>query len=116
VYVTVYFGLFSDADEVTNNFNAPSGALDGAEVLLAWYEYEDYSGDAFVLYEKDGKLYEVNGSHCSCDGLEDQWDPEETTWEALAHIYRKGSRFGRDDDASRRLRELIDARVPVEAE
>jgi hypothetical protein len=37
-----------------------------------------------VIFEKDGKLWEVNGSHCSCYGLEGQWQPEETTWEAIA--------------------------------
>ena len=53
------------------------------EVLLASYTYEDYGGSAFVLFKKDGKLWEVNGSHCSCHGLEGQWEPEETTPEAL---------------------------------
>ena len=41
-----------------------------------------YSGYAFVLFRKDAKLYEVNDYHCSCYGLRD-WDPEETTKEAL---------------------------------
>ena len=53
------------------------------EMLLAAYGYGSYDGDAFVLYQRNGKLYEVHGSHCSCYGLEDQWIPEETTWEAL---------------------------------
>ena len=55
----------------------------GIEVLFAYYSYEDYSGKAFVLFRRDGKLYEVNGSHCSCYGLEDQWEPEETTVESI---------------------------------
>ena len=71
----------------------------GMEVLLASYGTEDFSGDAFVLFRKDGKLYEVNGSHCSCYGLEDQsysgerhtqWEPEETTIEALRHRLDNG--------------------------
>ena len=33
--------------------------------------------------EKNGQLYEVNGGHCSCYGLEDQWHPEETNLEAI---------------------------------
>jgi hypothetical protein len=52
-------------------------------ILIAVYTYESYSGKAFVLYEHDGKLFEVNGSHCSCYGLEGQFNPEETTWPAL---------------------------------
>lgn len=70
----------------------------GTEVLLASYAYECYEGDAFVLFRKDGKLYEVNGGHCSCYGLEGQWSPEETTIEALEHRLKEGnlgsSRYG----------------------
>lgn len=62
----------------------------GIEVLLASYTYECYEGDAFVLFRKDGKLYEVNGGHCSCYGLEGLWEPEETTIEALAHRLKEG--------------------------
>lgn len=55
------------------------------KILFAYYSYEDYSGDAFVLYfdRSDKKLYEVNGSHCSCYGLEDQWSPEEVVMPEL---------------------------------
>jgi hypothetical protein len=61
-------------------------------VLFAAYTYEEYEGDALVLYKRDGKLYEVNAGHCSCYGLSessyradspDQWEPEETTKEAI---------------------------------
>lgn len=62
----------------------------GAEVLLASYGTPSYEGYAFVLFRRDGKLYEVNGSHCSCYGLEGQWDPEETTAEALRHRMDEG--------------------------
>ena len=63
----------------------------GIEVLLASYTYENYSGDAYVLFRKDGKLYEVNGGHCSCYGLEGQWEPEEVTIESIKHRLEKGS-------------------------
>lgn len=65
-------------------------------VLFASYGTGNYSGDAFVLFEQDGKLYEVNGSHCSCNGLEGQWYPEETSVEALVSRLTDGS-FGTDD-------------------
>lgn len=67
----------------------------GVEILLASYSYENYSGDAFVLFRKDGKLYEVNGGHCSCYGLEGQWEPEDTTIEALR--YRLSHGLGKDN-------------------
>ena len=60
------------------------------EVLYACYEQEDYQGSAFVLYCENGKLYEVHGSHCSCNGLEGQWSPEEVTLEELLHRLKKG--------------------------
>lgn len=63
----------------------------GAEILLASYGTPSYEGYAFVLFRRGGKLYEVNGSHCSCYGLEGQWEPEETTVEALRHRVAQGN-------------------------
>ncbi len=74
------------------DFGIGEDALNGAEVLVASYTYEDYSGDAYVLFARDGKLWEVHGGHCSCYGLSEQdyygdattqWQPEETTAEAV---------------------------------
>ena len=80
------------------------------EILLASYSYENYSGDAFVLYRSGGKLYEVNGGHCSCYGLEGQWSPEETTIESLQHRLDAGS-LGKGDydgnEFAKELREVI---------
>ena len=81
--------------------------------MLASYTYENYSGDAFVLFRKNGKLYEVNGSHCSCYGLgeesiggsESQWQPEETTIESLKHRLKNGN-F--DGHFSNELKELVE--------
>ena len=64
-------------------------------ILFASYGSGNYEGDAFVLFERDGKLYEVNGSHCSCHGLEGGFAEEETTIEAIAHRLIKG-KLGRD--------------------
>lgn len=62
---------------VENIFEQFEQKQDGETILMAIYETEWYQGDAFVLFEKDGKLYEINGGHCSCYGLEGQWSPEE---------------------------------------
>lgn len=56
---------------------------DDIEIAIAVYTYEDYSGDAFVLFRQGDKWFEVNGSHCSCMGLEDQWRPEEVVFAEL---------------------------------
>lgn len=71
------------AEDVFDQFTASEEERKGVKILLAWYNYECYDGNAFVLFEKDGKLYEVVGGHCSCYGLEGQWEPVETTAKAL---------------------------------
>lgn len=65
-------------------------------ILFASYGIECYSGSAFVLFERDGKLFEVNGSHCSCYGLEGQFEPEETTLDVIEFRLTKGT-LGTDD-------------------
>jgi len=79
----IFIGIFDNVGDIIREFEAPADALDNCEVLFAAYTYENYSGDAFVLYKKDGKFYEVHGSHCSCNGLDGQWEPEETSVAAL---------------------------------
>ena len=73
----------ADADE-TPERDAIQAQLKDATIHLAWYGYGSYCGESLVIYEKDGRLYEVNASHCSCYGLKGQWKPEETSWAALA--------------------------------
>lgn len=79
----VYFDLFECKEDVVGNFGISEEQLEGMEILYASYDAADYEGWAYVIFRKDDKLYEVTGSHCSCNGLEDQWDPEETTVTAL---------------------------------
>lgn len=62
-------------------------------ILFASYGEDNYSGDAWVLFEQNNKLYEVNGSHCSCYGLEGQWEPEEVNLPELENRLINGT-FG----------------------
>jgi hypothetical protein len=81
----VYFGNWSSAQDVFDGFGV--AFQKNIQFIFASYEYEDYSGYAFAVFLKDGKLYEINESHCSCAGLEN-WEPEETSLEAL--MFRPG--------------------------
>lgn len=65
------------------------------KILFASYRYSNYEGDAWVLFEEDGKLYEVNGGHCSFYGLEGQWEKEPVVLEELKNRLEKGT-FGTD--------------------
>lgn len=64
------------------------------DVVFAAYSIDGYEGDALVLFRQDGKLWEVSGSHCSCFGLEGQWEPEEVTLDELRHRVRAAGRYG----------------------
>jgi len=82
----VYFEDWDREDgreQMMHDFQIAEKDLEGVEILYAVYTYEEYAGSAFVLFRKDGKLYEVNGGHCSCYGLEGQWLPEETNVDAI---------------------------------
>jgi hypothetical protein len=86
----MYYGLFKTQDDICSYFQISSEDLKGCKILFAAYECE-YEGEALVVFRHKRKLYEVNGSHCSCYGLEDQWTPELTNVEALRHRFEKGT-------------------------
>lgn len=79
----IYYDSFSCIDDVKREFCISDEDLQGCEIVYAMYDAPPYEGYAHVIFIKNGQLYEVNGSHCSCYGLEDQWKPEETLLEAL---------------------------------
>lgn len=87
---TVYVGEFKSKEDVESDFEVE---LTDEQIIYAEYETPSYEGYAFVLFEKDGKLYEVNGSHCSCNGLEGQWSPEETSIKFLREIIKNGKKY-----------------------
>lgn len=63
---------FEVSVDIFNNFN----------VLIAYQSVGSWGCDSsnfFLLREKKtGKLFENHGSHCSCYGFENQWEPKET--------------------------------------
>lgn len=77
-------------EDIESVWSLESGSIRNINVLASEYTYENWNGSAFVLYEEGGKLYVVHGSHCSCYGLEGQWDPEETTVEEIEHQLENG--------------------------
>ena len=90
------------------DFHLSDEDMKGVTVLLADYTYESYEGDAFVLFAKGEKLWEVNASHCSCYGLENTWRPEETTVEGLRHRITEGTLGGSTGFAQELMKVLAD--------
>lgn len=76
----------------------------GAVVLYGFYDQEMYEGYSRVIYKtKDNKVFEVNGSHCSCYGLEEQWQPEEVDLKELRHRAEFGTYFQYDKEEILRI-------------
>lgn len=71
--------------------------LESINVLVAYESVGWWGCDSsswFLLRDKKTKkLYEVNGSHCSCCGFENQFKPQETTIEALRYRATEGELF-----------------------
>lgn len=111
-----YLQNFSSNKDVIDSYHAPEDALTDATVYLAWYGYGSYCGSSLVVFEKGGTLYEVNGSHCSCNGLEDQWEPVETSWDALDRRDYCGGECDGWSEAQDTLKEIVAKNLPKKVE
>lgn len=83
-----YFDEFESIKNIKNEFGIAD--INDDEIIFACYNHSGYEGNALIIFKRDNKLFEVNAGHCSCYGLEGQWEPEETTIEALKHRAEKG--------------------------
>lgn len=93
----MYVGDFSSWKDVSDNFTGQCYLDKGikpipepAEVIFAGYESSGYDGSAFVVYRHGRQYKTVSGGHCSCYGLEDQWEPEAYTRLQLLEALKKG--------------------------
>ncbi len=94
---SVFLGNWKESSEIIKDFKIKKDSLKGIKILFACYKDRGYSGDAFVLFEKNGELFEVNTTACSIYGVEQQWKPEETNLTAIQYRLSKGT-LGRDVD------------------
>lgn len=76
-----YFADFEDYESMTRQWNGSDSVKD-EEVICSTYNPGDYCGDAHCYFLRDGQLFEVHDSHCSCFGLED-FEPEKTSFGAV---------------------------------
>lgn len=72
-----YIGEFADWNDVNYNFGGECPAKE-PRYVFAGYDTPSYEGYSTVLTSNDGRKFSVvEGSHCSCYGLEGQWCPTE---------------------------------------
>lgn len=83
---TIFKGIFESNKDIIKQFEIEPSILENINILFAGYDCWDYQGQTYVIYESQDKLYLVIGSHCSCNGIEGLWDPEEISWEVLKTI------------------------------
>lgn len=100
-------------EEIAKIFDEDISSFEGVNIIFAAFIGDTYDGEAFVLFKRNGKLYEVDGSHCSCFGFEDQWDPEEASIAELRHRMDngrlgEGHAVGGFDNFADELREVLD--------
>lgn len=93
----VYAADFDSWDDVMNSFGV-SEKIKEPEYVYAMYCSRDYEGSAITVYanSKAGPIYVVSGGHCSCYGLEDQWDPTEHTPADVVQAIGKWNRGAQD--------------------
>lgn len=101
------FQEYYDKDDVT----LPSNL----RLLYAEYEYGDWQGEAYVLgYNLDsGKFFEIHANHCSCYGLEGQWDEEyfedfDQLRETIIHRFKMNPGYGYWVASCRDVREFLE--------
>lgn len=65
-------------EKIVADFEIAEETLRDTAILIAYMSEGSYGcdSDAFIVFRKDGVLYEVQGSHCSCFGFEGQWEPD----------------------------------------
>lgn len=92
----IYLDRFDNKADVEGCFGIT--LAEDQHILFAQYVDESYSGKAWVIYydSTQKKLYEVHGSHCSCYGLEGQFDMEETSKEDLLERISRGGQSDYD--------------------
>jgi hypothetical protein len=108
--MSIYSGQFTSRQDVEGNFRVELG--DEIEIVFAHYsgyghDDSDYEMWAHVLFwnKRQRQLFEVHGSHCSCYGLEGQWEPSEVNVKDILADIKMGKTWASDN------RQEIDQRL-----
>jgi hypothetical protein len=103
----VYRGQFGSWADVQREFEMDVPEPD--DVIYAEYDTPPYEGYANVIYRNGDRYYWAYGSHCSCFGLEGQWDPEEYDARSRVEVLRRGNHWRLDDPGRHVQEHIVDA-------
>jgi hypothetical protein len=103
----VFNNLFQSWEDIKREFNTDAKEPD--KILYANYTYESYSGDALVVFKQGDEYGWVEGGHCSCYGLEDQWRPEMYSAELFLSVLERKleDSYRMDTDVLKFLKESL---------
>ena len=59
----MYYGIFDSAENVAGEFGIDVEIVNSVNMIAAMYVYENYEGNALVLFEKEGKFYRIEAGH-----------------------------------------------------
>lgn len=79
---------FDDWNDVKKQFEIDQPE---PEAIYASYDGGGWDGSATVFFRDGDQYFTVDGSHCSCYGLEGQWDPEPYTKEQFINALKTRS-------------------------
>lgn len=104
----MYDGDFSSWADVQSNF--ATDEKEPTKVYYAGYFYADYEGSACVIYRRGrDNYYIVEGGHCSCNGLEGQWEPEHYKGKKLfKDVLSKRNTYGLTKEAIEQLFKMLE--------
>jgi len=72
---------------LVKEYTAPKDEIKKYKIIVAYESVGNWGCDSssfFLLQNKEtGKYFEIHGSHCSCYGFENQFNPEKTTLKYL---------------------------------
>lgn len=100
------FNSWADVCSAFGDYNKPL-ELPEPDKVFAVYDIDGYEGDAVVVYQQDGEYYLVEGSHCSCYGLEDQFTAEKSSDTELRHLADRAS-YGVFHKCGAQIKEWLD--------
>jgi hypothetical protein len=118
--IKMYSGVWESKSDVAQSFYVELPAH--IEIVFAHYsghsspDEDDYEMWARVLFadtsQNPVQLYEVYGSHCSCYGLEEQWQPSPVTIQDIVHDMRMGNAWGTEQTVKDRMKTALSNRFP----
>lgn len=105
----IYTGNFENWAGVMAAFEVKPALPEPEQVYGASYDIDGYEGSADVVYRHGDRVFWNHGSHCSCYGLEGQWDPEEYDIATALAAFRRVPNYALTDP----LRNAIAGLAPL---